>query len=165
MKRFISPITLWLCNRGLIRSGSQTPAGAPQARLSLPGVVRERLARFISPIALCVGTRVFLAFDTGRRHLLPMVPWGSVVTFISPAALCLGSRVSSLLTPEGSDSCQMALASPSPTLFHQSHFDWNLERFSVPGVRRRQPTRKPACRYWAVCSGAPLDPRSLASDN
>jgi len=90
------------------------------------------------------------AFDTGRRHLLPMIPWGSVVTLISPAALCLGTRVSSLLTPEGSNSCQMALAAPSPTLFHQSHFDWNLERFSVPGVRRRQPTRKPACRYWAL---------------
>src|SRR5664279_4336835 len=35
------------------------------------------------------------------------------------------------------------------TLFHQSHFDWDLERFSVPDVRRRRPTRKPACRYWA----------------
>ena len=91
-----------------------------------------------------------LAFDTGRRHLLPMVPWGSVVTFISPAALCLGSRVSSLLTPEGSDSCQMALASPSPTLFHQSHFEWNLKHFSVSDVGRRRPTRKPACRYWAL---------------
>ena len=91
-----------------------------------------------------------LAFDTGRRHLLPMVPWGSVVTIISPAAVCLGTRASSLLTPEASNSRQMALASPSPTLFHQSHFDWNLERFSVPDVRRRQPTRKPACRYWAL---------------
>src|SRR5664280_2751235 len=79
-----------------------------------------------------------------------MVPWGSVVTFISPAALCLGTRVSAFLTPEASNSCQMALASPSPTLFYQSHFDWDLERFSVPDVRRRRPTRKPACRYWAL---------------
>jgi hypothetical protein len=58
VKRFISPITLWLGNRISLRPGSQSPAGSPRAELSLPGVVRERLAKFISPIALCLGTRV-----------------------------------------------------------------------------------------------------------
>ena len=157
MKRFISPITLWLCNRMSLGPGSQSPAGSPRAELSLLGVVRERLARFISPIALCLGTRTPASVANGplgfRRHI-----------YFTSRTL---SGIKSLFafTPEASNSRQMALASPSPTLFHQSHFDWNLERFSVPGVRRRQPTRKPACRYWAVCSGAPLDPRSLASDN
>src|SRR5271165_6651070 len=41
-----------------LRPGSQSPAGSLLAELSLLGVIRERLARFISPIALCLGTRV-----------------------------------------------------------------------------------------------------------
>ena len=57
VKRFISPITLWLGNRMSLGPGSQSHAGSPRAELSLLGVVRERLARFISPIALCLGTR------------------------------------------------------------------------------------------------------------
>src|SRR5664280_298448 len=133
-----------------LRPGSQSPAGSPRAELSLPGVVRERLARFISPIALCLGTRVSWLLTPDAGICCQWSLGGSVVTFISPAALCLGTRVSSLLTPEASNSCQMAPASPSSHLFHQSHFDWNLERFSVPDVRRRWPTRKPTCRYWAL---------------
>src|SRR5271166_599232 len=129
--------------------GSQSPAGSPRAELSILGVVRESLARFISPIALCLGTRVswLLIPDAGiccqwslgvRRHI-----------YFTSRTL---SGIKSLFafTPEASNSRQMALASPSPTLFHQSHFEWNLKHFSVSDVGRRRPTRKPACRYWAL---------------
>ena len=47
--------------------------------------------------------------------------------FISPVALCLGTRVSSLLTPEAANRCQLVLAAPSPDLFHQPHFVWEQE--------------------------------------
>jgi hypothetical protein len=48
---FISPITLWLGNPGLIRSGSYTRADDPQGQ-SVHKVGREALANFISPITL-----------------------------------------------------------------------------------------------------------------
>jgi hypothetical protein len=82
------------------------------------------------------------AFDPGRRLLLPMVSWGSVVTFISPAALCLETGVFSPLTTEAANSCQLALAARSQDLFHQSHFDWSLERFSVPDAAGRPESRR-----------------------
>src|SRR5271157_3813707 len=74
------------------------------------------------------------ALDAGSRHPLPTGPCSSVARFISPAALCLGARVSSLLTPEAANSCQLALAAPSPDLFHQPHFVW--EQNSPPLERR-----------------------------
>src|SRR5271165_2875084 len=67
------------------------------------------------------------AVDTESCQLLPNGPCISVARFISPAALCLGTRVPSLLTPEAASSCRMALASPSPNLFHQPHFVWEQE--------------------------------------
>jgi hypothetical protein len=51
LANFISPITLWLGNRGRIRSGSQTRADDPQGQ-SVHKVGREALANFISPITL-----------------------------------------------------------------------------------------------------------------
>src|SRR5208337_406767 len=74
------------------------------------------------------------AFDTGSRQPLPTGPCSSVARFISPAALCLGTRVCSPLTPEAANSCQRALAAPSPNLFHQPHFVW--EQNSPPLGRR-----------------------------
>ena len=73
------------------------------------------------------GSKSLFAFDTGSRHPLPTGPCSSVAKFISPIALCLGTRVSSLLTPEAANPCQLALAAPSPNLFHQPHFVWEQE--------------------------------------
>src|SRR5208337_2027800 len=72
--------------------------------------------------------------DTVCRHPLPTGPCSSVAKFISPAALCLGTRVSSFCTPQAANPCQLALASPSPNLFHQPHFVW--EQNSPPLERR-----------------------------
>src|SRR5271157_1162968 len=76
------------------------------------------------------GNKSLCALDAGSRQLLPTGPCIAVARFISPAALCLGTRFSSLLRPEAASSCQPALASPSPDLFHQPHFVW--ERESLP---------------------------------
>src|SRR5208337_1600896 len=73
------------------------------------------------------GSKSLFAFDTAGRHPLPTGPCSSFAKFISPAALCLGTRVSSLLTPEAAIPCQLALAAPSPDLFHQPHFVWEQE--------------------------------------
>ena len=131
------------------------------SRHPLPTGPCSSVAKFISPAALCLGTRVSwlltpeaaiscqlplhrhrqiyftsrtlsgnkspFAVDAGSRHPLPTGPCSSVAKFISPAALCLGTRVSSLLTPEAAIPCQLALASPSPNLFHQPHFVWEQE--------------------------------------
>jgi hypothetical protein len=77
------------------------------------------------------GSESLFAFDIGSRQLLPTGPCSSVAKFISPAALCLGARVSSLLTSEAANSCQLALAAPSPDLFHQPHFVWEQESVRV----------------------------------
>ena len=73
------------------------------------------------------GNKSPFAFDTGSRPLLPTGPCIAIAKFISPAALCQGTRVSSLLAPETAHSCQLAVASPSPDLFHQPHFVWEQE--------------------------------------
>jgi hypothetical protein len=80
------------------------------------------------------GNKSPFAFDTGNSPLLPTGRCIAIARFISPAALCLGARVSSLLTPEAAIPRQLALASPSPDLFHQPHFVW--EQNSPPLERR-----------------------------
>src|SRR5208337_1483710 len=54
------------------------------------------------------GSKSLFAFDTASRHPLPTGPCSSVDKFISLAALCLGTRVSSFLTPQAANSCQLA---------------------------------------------------------
>src|SRR5271157_4403852 len=75
------------------------------------------------------GSKGLFVLDTGSRHPLPTGSCSSVAKFISPAAFCLGARVSSLLTPEAAIPRQLALAAPSPNLFHQPHFVWEQESF------------------------------------
>jgi hypothetical protein len=120
--RFISPAALCL---GARVSSLLTPEAAN--RCQLPLQLRRQI--YFASRTLSGSTNLF-AFVTGSRRPLPTVHRSSVAKFISPAALCLGARVSSLLTPEPSNPCQLCLAAPSPNLFHQPHFVW--EQNSAP---------------------------------
>ena len=133
-QRFISPITLWLGNQGLIRSGSQTRIGGPQVGLSEHKVGREALANYISPITLWLGNRGLIrsgsqtpAGAPQARLSLPGVVRERLARFIPPIALCLGTRVSWLLTPDAGICFQWSLGVPSSHLFHQPHFGYEQE--------------------------------------
>ena len=139
--RFISPITLWLGNPGLIRSGSQTRADDPQGQ-SVHKVGHEALANFISPITLWLGNRMLSPSQSqgcergpGRavseaflRHALAI--------FISPITLWLGNQ--RLIRPEGQT------RAGDPTLFHRSHFDWATGGLFVPRATPGRATRRPS---------------------
>ena len=92
-QRFISPITLWLGNRGLIRSGNQTRTGGPSAGLSVHKVGREALAIFISPITLWLGNRSLIRPEGQTRAGDPQgqsvrkVGHEALAIFISPITL------------------------------------------------------------------------------
>src|SRR5271157_2608157 len=124
--RFISPAALCL---GARVCSLLTPEAANRCH----GPLQLRRQIYFTSRTLS-GSKTVFASDAGSRQPLPTVPCSSVARFISPAALCLGARVCSPLTPEAANSCQRALAAPSPNLFHQPHFVW--EQNSPPLGRR-----------------------------
>ena len=147
-QRFISPITLWLGNRGLIRSGSQTRAGDPQGQ-SVHKVGREALANFISPITLWLGNPGLIRSGSQTRTGGPQaglsvhkVGREALAIFISPITLWLGNR---MLSPPKSQGCERRawvdlLVKPSfarrlLNLFHRLHFGWATGCFPLPRVR------------------------------
>ncbi len=107
-QRFISPITLWLGNRVLIRSGSQTRTGGPQAGLSVHKVGREALATLFH-----------------RLHF----GWATGALFVLKARLGQAIR-------RGSQYIRSATRR-LPSLFHRLHFGWATRGLLVLGSQTR----------------------------
>jgi hypothetical protein len=95
-QRFISPITLWLGNPGLIRSGSQTRACDPQGP-SVHKVGREALATLFHRLHFGWATRGLFVLEVRGGQV---IRWNSryigsavrtLANFISPITLWLGN--------------------------------------------------------------------------